>query len=59
MQLATRMDLEKLVGKDTLRGLSPTQIVVAIAEGRRTFAETGDPRRAAEAARSLADSMRR
>ena len=59
MQVATRADLEKLVGSDVVRGLSPSQLVAAIAEARRTFAETGDPRRAAEAVRSLVDRMRR
>jgi len=59
MRLATRADLEKLVGNDVVRGLSPTQVVAAIAEARRAIAETGDPRRAAEAVRSLVDRMRR
>jgi hypothetical protein len=59
MQLATRADLEKLLGSDAVHGLSPTQVVAAIAEARRAFAETGDRHRTAEAVRTLVDRMRR
>jgi hypothetical protein len=59
MQLATRADLERLLGNDTVHGLSPTQVVAAIAEARRAFAETGDRHRTAETVRTLVEGMRR